>query len=59
MLKNVDDGPQGPYGGGGWLGPLLGSKRCVVNLYGYDKQKSNSAHESHFSALGLVMAYDP
>jgi hypothetical protein len=44
--KNIDSGP--PILRGGGSGLHLGSERCVVNLHGYDRQKSNSAHESHF-----------
>jgi hypothetical protein len=32
-LRNVDGGPPGPHGGSD---PHLGSKRCVVNMHGYD-----------------------
>jgi hypothetical protein len=56
--KNIDDGPHSLVGGGGvHLHP--GFKRCVVKLHGYDRQKSSSAHGSHFSMLGPVMANDP
>jgi hypothetical protein len=56
MLENIDDGPPGPRGGSD---PHPRSKRPVVNLHGYDRQKGNSAHGSHFSPLGPVMDDDP
>jgi hypothetical protein len=45
-------------GGGGGFGPHPGSEGCVINLHGYDRQKGNSTHESHFSTLGFVMDDD-
>jgi hypothetical protein len=54
--KNIDGGPPTPKGGSG-LHPRF--ERCVVNLHGYDKQKSNFAHGSHSSAIGPIMVNDP
>jgi hypothetical protein len=56
--KTSTTGPMPSWGVGGvHLHP--GFKRCVVKLHGYDRQKSSSAHGSHFSMLGPVMANDP
>jgi hypothetical protein len=54
--KNVDGRPPGPLGGSG-LHPR--SKRCVVNLLGYDRQKVILLTGPILPALIPIMAYNP
>jgi hypothetical protein len=56
MQKNINDGFAGPCGGSD-LHP--GFKRCVVNLYEYDRQKVILLTGLTFPMIGPVMADDP
>jgi hypothetical protein len=40
-------------------GPHLGSKRCVVNLHRYDRQKISLLTGPILSVLSSIMAHDP
>jgi hypothetical protein len=55
-VKNVDSGLPGRRGGSGLH---LGSKRCVVNLHGYQRQKVILLMGPTFTTPGPTMAYDP
>jgi hypothetical protein len=55
--KNINSGPLGPCEGGVDL--HRGSKRCVINLHEYERQKVILLMDPTFPAPGPAMAYDP
>jgi hypothetical protein len=57
--KNVDGRPPGPYRRGGRYGMHSGPERCVINLYGYERQKVILLTGLTFPAPSPAMAYDP
>jgi hypothetical protein len=60
MLRNIDGGPLAPLRGGGGRGsgPHPGSKRYVVNLHRYDRQKVILLMGPILHLLSFVMADD-